>query len=444
WHRVLQLKIPTDFNGHCAVDVTVRFKLRGRLKEISNDNYVSTSHAPFDVFVAPNPLPKTDGWCFGDFHCHTSFTCDQVEFGAPAEAAVILAKSMGLSFFCATDHSYDLDDPPNDYLRKDPELTKWKSMLREVHRLNRADADFVIIPGEEVSAGNSQGRNVHFLILNHPEFLPGDGDSAEQWFKTRPNLTIDEILNQLNSEAVAFAAHPAMRPPLLQRLLVRRGKWEMKDCAHPKLHGLQMWNGTDTDLETGKSFWIQLLLAQERKFIAAGNDAHGNFNRFRQIGIPFITMREHHDHLFGKVRTGVCTENGFGLVNCLEAFKKGAMVVTSGPFVDIEVLTATGKRTRIGQTLADAACKIQCECRASPEFGELKELMVYFGDFAEKREVLLLKVASFTDPYSFSDLMPLTGARGAGYVRAELYSEKSRRTFICLTNPIWIQSMKPV
>lgn len=438
WHRVLEVPLRHDLSGRCMVDVTLHFSQNGETYSVRNDNYVSTSHAPFEVFISGDKLPGSDGWYFGDFHCHTNYTCDQVEFGAPLKAAATLAQAMGLSFYCATDHSYDLDDEPDDYLKKDPRLTKWKDLLEQVKSINRSNGEFVIVPGEEVSAGNTKRRNVHFLILNHPEFLPGDGDSAEKWFRTKPNLSIEQILGQINSEAVAFAAHPSMKPPLLQRLLVRRGNWDVKDCQHPELHGLQIWNGTDADLEAGKKIWTQLLLEGQRKFIAAGNDAHGNFNRFRQIGIPFFTMRENHDHLFGKVRTGIWSENGFSLGACLKAFKEGKMVVTNGPFVQITVTADSGHVARLGEEIFGQQFRLECDCRSTSEFGGLEALKIYFGDLTSKKERLISDIDNFEKLYSHGGVIELAEITTSGYVRAELYSKASARSLVCLTNPIWI------
>ena len=39
-----------------------------------------------------------------------------------------------------------------------------------------------IIPSEELSLHNQDGRNVHALILNNANFLPGQGDGAEEAF----------------------------------------------------------------------------------------------------------------------------------------------------------------------------------------------------------------------------------------------------------------------
>lgn len=438
WHDVLEVNPGVGFQGDCSVNVCIQVQLNGKKRVFKNDNYTCTSHAPFDVLVSEKKLPKSEGWYFGEFHCHTSYTSDQVEFGAPLDASVQLAKAMGLSFYCATDHSYDLDDLPDNYVKKDPDLTKWVNLQAEVKKLNEAHADFVIVPGEEISAGNLKRRNVHFLLLNHKEYMPGDGDSAEKWFRTRPNLTIAQILNKLNSTSVSFAAHPAVKPPFLEWLLVRRGQWEWQDCNHPNLDGLQIWNGTEDGLQKGKELWIRLLLQGKRVFISGGNDAHGNFNRFRQIGLPFLTMREDRSHLFGQVRTGVYLEQPLSLAALLTAFKHGRMIVTNGPFVELQITNEMAQTARVGDAMAGRRFTIDLQCRSSPEFGKLHRLRIYHGDLIAKQENLIRSVKHFVSPDRHQEHLDVGEPTIPGYIRAELFSEREGRILRCFTNPIWI------
>jgi hypothetical protein len=465
------------------VDVAIHFTRNGKRRIAKNDNYTGTNHAPLKVYISEEPFPKTSSWYFGEFHCHTSYTSDQVEFGAPLEATAQLAHAMGLSFFCATDHSYDLDDEPTNYLKNDPQLTKWKARQMEIAHFNASHSNFVIVPGEEVSAGNHKNRNVHFLILNHPEFLPGAGDSAEKWLRTQPDLSISEILSRINSRslaekcrlpskssfdfaqdeakflhgersrtmslpnsglfgqtssAVAFAAHPSTRPPFLEWLLLRRGKWQLNDCTDPRLHGLQIWNGSDNGLHEGKQLWIKLLLEGKRIFISGGSDAHGNFNRFRQIGFPFFTMREHHEHLFGQVRTGVLLENGPSFDAILEAFKHGRVIVTNGPFLDMWVKNENDEIARLGDTISGNEFRLVINCLSSTEFGHLKELRIYQGDLINHQEALLKLQTRFSSPFRLYEEMTLNKGPNPIYLRAELISERDGERLLCLTNPIWI------
>ena len=440
WHEIVEIQPNENLTEHCRVDVTIKFSINGKTREVKNDNYTCSSHDSFGIYISESDLPKTKGWHFGEFHCHTNYTSDQVEFGAPLNASLQLAQAMGLTFFCATDHSYDLDDDPDNYLKNDPSHKKWHSFQEEARRLNLSNPSFIIIPGEEVSAGNSKNRNVHFLILNHPELLPGDGDSAEKWFRTKPNLFIKEILQKINSDSVAFAAHPGVKPPFLEWLLVRRGKWSLQDCSYSGLHGLQIWNGTDDGLTEGKSLWIELLLKGKRVFISGGNDAHGNFNRFRQVGFPFLTMRENHEHLFGKVRTGVFVEDTFSLPTLLKAFKNGRMLVTDGPFVELLVKNARSESARSGDCISGKNFKIDLTCLSSPEFGKLSELRIYKGDLINRKESLFKRVTNFSELFEYHEELKPVGNTAPSYIRAELYSKNEVGILKCFTNPIWLNT----
>jgi len=95
--------------------------------------------------------------------------------------------------------------------------------------------NLVLIPGEEVSAGNHRNKNVHCLILNDPQFHPGNGDSAERLMKHKPTTMLTELLEKKAGSALAIAAHPQEVPPLSQRLILGRGVWDEQDCAHPSL-----------------------------------------------------------------------------------------------------------------------------------------------------------------------------------------------------------------
>lgn len=439
WSRVLRVEAGEEFQGTTRVDVTIEVHIRGRTRVIKNDNHVGTSHAPLNVYLAEDPLPRASGWHFGECHAHTAYTSDQVEFGAPLPATVELAKALGLNFFCATDHSYDLDDLPDNYLQNDPHLRKWGALQREIAHLNAAGGDFVVVPGEEVSAGNHRGRNVHLLVLNHPNYIPGAGDGAERWLRSRPDLTIPEILDQLDAGALAFAAHPEIPPPFLEWLLVRRGRWEGPDYEHPRLHGVQAWNGSDAGLQAGLQRWKQLLLAGRRVVLLGGNDAHGNFNRFRQIGFPFFTMREHHDHLFGRVRTAVHVPGKFSLSTLLDALRDGRAVVTDGPFAELRALNDAGATAGVGETLSGRGARLELRCRTSPEFGPLTGWVIYRGDLAAGVEQCWQSSERFARPWEDAQSFGLDGDGGC-YFRAEVCSERAGREHRCFTNPIWIEA----
>ncbi|MBN2365265.1 MAG: hypothetical protein EH225_04495, partial [Calditrichaeota bacterium] len=290
-------------------EITAKLNYQNSLrqqKELIQDNYAAIPHPPFIIRVSKDPLPCDSNWHWGDLHVHTLYTRDQVEFGASLEDTVIAAQACGLDFLAVTDHSYDLDDETDDYLQNDIHLAKWKKLWEEVADLQKKYPDFVLIAGEEVSAGNQRDQNVHCLILNDPEFYPGSGDSAEKLLHRKPELSVEQLLSKRSENSIAIAAHPREKPPLSQKIMLNRGIWSRKDLENSRLNAIQIANDLhDSWFEETRNFWIQLLLSGRKIGIIAGNDSHGNFNCFRQISIPFLKMTYSRNHLLGQARTAV-------------------------------------------------------------------------------------------------------------------------------------------
>ena len=409
--------------GLRQISVAVSYQCGRHRRTCVSDNHRGTSHAPFPVYISENPLPRIGRCFYGEPHSHTSNTSDQVEFGASLRTNLNMAKALGLDFFAATDHSYDLDDYPDNYLRNDPEIQKWISFRDEAAALNRGEKDFVIIPGEEVSVRNSENRNVHCLVYNHPDFIPGSGDGAEKWFHWNSEYSLHDTLGSLSPGASAFAAHPFEKPPLLQRIFINRGAWTMDDCKNEHLRGLQIINGgTDIALHDEIARWARLLLQGYRLTGLAGNDAHGNFARFRQISFPFFTMREHYYHLFGRWRTGVYLEDGdaFSLTSLLKAMNTGNCFMTNGPAIHFSAGTdSVSLRSRIA---------------SSPEFGLITHVRIIEGIIGSDHESVIqekrYEPAAGSDDWS----LPVTDTKQAVYYRSEVSTEKNRMAF---SNPIW-------
>ncbi|MFQ5752772.1 MAG: hypothetical protein ACE5HI_12315, partial [bacterium] len=172
--------------------------------------------------------------------------------------------------------------------------------------------------------------------------------------------------------------------------------------------------------------------------ISGGNDAHGNFNRFRQIGFPFFTMRENGQHVFGKVRTGVYLEKGLSLKPLLTAFKQGRMIVTNGPFLDIRVTNEKEECARVGAAISGSDFKLKIKCLSTPEYGRLHKLSIYLGDLSTKQEHLFLGPKNFPRAFEYVENIAINKIKNRCYLRAELYSKSNNQTFRCFTNPIWI------
>ncbi len=375
--------------GTNAINVRIEYQIKGKSRSCLNDNHRGTSHAPLPLYISESEIPRIGNALIGETHAHTYYTSDQVEFAASVTHTALLAEAMGLDFYCATDHSYDMDDMPDNYLVNDPNFQKWDKFKSEVETYNSTHSNFVIIPGEEVSIRNHNGRNVHCLVYNSNKFFPGSGDSAERWFRWRSELSLEELTSMVEKRAYIFAAHPFEDSPFLQRLFIGRDRWTDSDCTNTDIHGLQFINGANSQLtEQAKNDWVRLLLQGHRITGIAGNDAHGNFARFRQVGFPFFTMREHYDHLFGKWFTGIYHFETGTKEEILAAMSSGNCYLSNGPAIKFMACNKTGEWISTGNQI-DQIEKLQIQVKSSREFGRLKSVKIYSGDISRGTEKIV-------------------------------------------------------
>ena len=439
WKKIFELHIPDEWRGQkVEIDVLINYEIGGKKKKIHNDNCPGLSHAPLKVNAAQYVQPGLENWVQGDLHFHTDFTDDQVEFGAPMDAAAVMAQAMGMQFFCATDHSYDLDDMENDFLHNDPDLKKWKRLHETIKQLNQKHGKtFVIIPGEEVSCGNAEHRNIHCLVLNHDTYLPGSGDGAERWLRTDSELTVNDVAVRVAPSALAIAAHPKDPIPFLEKILIRRGLWTDEDCRTHGVAGLQILNGLDNNaFREGLEQWRRQLLRGERVFIFAGNDAHGNFNRYRQVKVPMLSLHEIENHQpFGWART--CVWMGgkpLNVEHIVEQLRGGHAVITTGPLVVCTINNENGEIFQIGETAAGSKLTLGLQGETNAEIGKFTEIKIWGGHRNGKEFVL----HNFKhDEMSFQIKLEMSLTLYS-YIRCEAATSKK---MFCYTNPIWIKAI---
>jgi hypothetical protein len=427
--------------GHMTMDVEMTILHNGRTKVVRNNNHRFTSKVPLKFYRSRTKLPSLIGWIYGDAHTHSTYTDDQVEFGSPISAAPHLCRAMGISFFGVMDHSYDLDDRVDNYLLNDPELPKWKAMQREIDDVNGREREFAVLRGEEVSCTNSDRNNVHFLLFGNRRFFHGSGDGGEKWFRTKSEFTIREILEQKEKNVVAFASHPTEEVPYLQRLLLRRDEWNVNDMTETHLAGIQILNGEYSEgFLRGLDIWKWMLKRGDRKFLLAGNDAHGNFNRFVQISIPMLSFREKETQIFGQMKSAVQT-NFISEPSIIEAMGKGRVVITNGPMVTISVETDSPDVGTVGETVVGSRYVVKVQGRTTDEFGTFRSIIVFVGVIG-RTERKLFEITEFTDPYSIHRISDWNEAEFFSYIRAEATTTNAHgldRDGFCFTNPIWIQ-----
>ena len=441
WHRVVSLPRHAEDAGLRQINVHIYLKQGDTDYHFINDNYRILPRKPFDVFFATELLPRLPDFYAGDLHTHSRYTEDQVEFGAPPRAMVPLAQAAGFHFLAITDHSYDLDDDPQNYLRNDPDRRKWQAFLQEVASLH--SPSFVVLPGEEVSCGNANRRNVHLLILNHERFVPGAGDSAEKWLRTDPDLSIETILKQAEPQALYFAAHPGAVPPFLERQLLGRGAWDAIDVRHSGLHGLQIWNGEKEDVQRAERLWVETLLQGRRLRIIAGSDAHGNFGRYRQIQMPHWKMRqEPRFHVFGLHRTLAWLPEGLSRETVLQALAEGHTSLSEGPALVLFAYAPDRPPVPMGGVLRRSCGYLHITALSSSEFGGLIRLILYLGRIGAEREEVFLDIP-LQGQSAYDAHLPIRTTEPV-YYRAEVVSRTPEgRLLRAITNPIWHQPEAP-
>ena len=430
----------TAYKGWIDVDVTFTIESNGRTTTYRNDNHRTSSKRPLRVYISQDHLPRFPGLHLGDPHTHSSFTDDQVEFGCPMKAARELSRAMGLSFFCVTDHSYDLDDHPDSYLSNDPSLEKWKMFQDEIESLQAEGEGFAVVRGEEVTCRNEDGKNVHLLLFGQREFIHGSGDSAERWLRTRSEHTVAEALGLKSEAAVAYAAHAKESVPILQRLLLGRGMWTDRELGRDGLSGIQIINGMlDDGFRRGYREWIRQLLKGKRLYAIGGNDAHGNFNRFRQIGFPFIAIKEQDHQIFGKMRTGLVLGEQISEHAVLQALKRGSPILTDGPVIRLSAQRPGDERGGISETANEDSLDLELGVISSPEFGEIVSVKIIVGKIGNTSEQTAFR---FDGNQGFTLSKQVSVRQTAiSYVRVEAFTSKNNpfdtQQHFCFTNPIW-------
>lgn len=437
WHTVVSIPVEEAFRGHTMrVDCEIAYTLGGVSKKTYNDNFEGLSHSALSVWCASEPLPAIEGWVTGDLHYHSSYTNDQVEFGAPLDAAAAMADAVGLSFFAATDHSYDLDDRTDNFLENDPLLPKWRAQQEEIRAWNARRQRCVILQGEEVSCANMAGRNVHALVLGHPQFLPGSGDSAEKWFHTDAELSVADLARRA-PDALIIAAHPQDRASWLEKFFIRRGRWSDEDVRSDGVHGLQILNGIDDEsFADGLRQWVRLLLKGEKLFICAGNDAHGNFNRYRQVGIPMYRLEERDRHQrFGFAKTAVFLDGEeINAAHILKALREGRSQITTGPLIDWHV-DSDNYSAITGGTVRGRFLKINLKVRSTGEIGSIRSVKVWSGEIHGKEN--LLKEYNYNKIYDCEEVY-LYNITSKSYLRCEVRTDGG---FFAYSNPVWLDPL---
>lgn len=425
-------------SGEVEIKPILNYIVNGQLRQMEVDNYPQIAKKPLHITIADERLPILPGWLAGDTHLHSSLTNDQIEFGAALEQLQHGAQLLGLDFLTATDHSYDLDDQPDNYLVNDPDLVKWHHSRHQIEKMNVSHGP-TIIPGEEISVSNTRGATVHFLHYNDPVYFPGSGDSGDDWPKVRSQLSIDQVLAQRSDNTVSIGAHTAYQFPWLPRILLNRGSWETTDHENPLLDGVQILCGTpaSTAFQDSRQLWINALLNDQKLAAYGGSDAHGNFNRNWHVKIPLWSLGSHEDQIFAQSRT-LLRSDSTQTNDLIEAMQARRTALTTGPVGDL-IVRSNGVQYGIGDILKinrNLEINITINGLSTVEFGSEMDVALYWGDLSYRQESILYHAVDLN--YKFERSIPFSPAAD-GYLRLEITSEGSRWPGVYLSSPIWIE-----
>lgn len=384
---------------------------------ILNDNLIGTSKLGFLCNITSNALPLEESVSYGDIHIHSHYSQSPVEFGTPLRVIDEMANSCGIDFYAVTDHSYDLSCQLDNYLKTDQELTRWKSYLSEVEEIKQSGKR-IILSGEEISCYNSKGKTVHLCAVDSENFIEGSSDGARKnSLKTLPLQDVAQKLCDKNS--LAIAAHPGSKSGFLQRFFLNRGYWSNADITN-NLHALQAVNsGFNKSWDRSKALWIKELLNGNRIPIVGGNDSHGDFNRYRYISMPFLSIAENFDRYLASCKTGLYVKIK-NKDDVKRAIIEGKTFVTNGPFVGLSTTDSIVDSIIHKYDVSGGIKSLTAIIESSYEFGTPFLLTVFLGIVGEKKEKVLLEKTFKEQVYSQIVRFELPHLEGKGYVRAEV------------------------
>ncbi|MFP4416261.1 MAG: hypothetical protein ACLFSB_03225 [Chitinispirillaceae bacterium] len=420
--------------GDLSINATAQVKIKGRNHLIINDNTPTSSKYAYTCSICDDPLPGAHYCSFGDVHVHSQYSQSHVEFGPPVSIIALFAKEYGLDFVGITDHSYDLCCAMKNYLKIDPNLSRWHDQKKNIASLHNT---FTILGGEEISALNGRNRVVHLGGLGLHEYIPGSLDGARHNRGRQKSLHVCEAVGGIRSQrGISFAAHPGSKAGILQRFFLKRGNWQLSDIPD-QLDAFQVVNsGFSKSWYIGRNLWIRALLNGRRLALLAGNDAHGDFNRYRAIGTPFISVHESFDRYLCFARTGIYGKPT-DQPGILQGIRDGKTFVTTGPFLTIS------SSDRIEDTVIGSfsqATILHVIGQSSKEFGYPVALRVFRGDLRLKREKMILYTPLKANTLEASSQIRLQGNQPrAGYIRAELVCRKENgEETMAATSPTFI------
>jgi hypothetical protein len=277
----------------------------------------------------------------------------------------------------------------------------------------------VIVAGEEVSCLNSKSKAIHLCAMGLGKYIPGTLDGARSKTKKDNQLTAATAISQVHSQqGVAFAAHPGSKIGFMQRFFLKRGVWGQKDFSLP-LDGIQgVNNGFLKSWNRAKVLWLNELKKGHKLSLVAGNDSHGDFNRYRYLSIPFISISESFKRYFSNAMTGIYTKIS-NQDDVIKGLKEGKTFITSGPYLSIG-LASTPMKSIVSKADNDLTDKeIAIALISNVEFGFPYCIRLFFGEMRHQSESLIFCKYFKEKQYTVTVTQSLINMKHNGYIRAE-------------------------
>lgn len=411
---VFWLKSELFSTGHFYLTCKLEFTRKKKRKFILNNNLRTSKKGSLKGFYSKEKLPGKDKCIYGDLHVHSQYTESHVEFCPPIKAIDIAASSFGLDFLAITDHSYDLSCSIDNYLIPDNNNKRWQLFQEEFENTKFKTE---IIPGEEISAINSDKKIIHLGGLGLKTFVPGSADGARKKVSKISNcLTISDACNSIhNDKGISFAAHPGAQSRFLQSFLLKRGIWKETDLNDDIDAFQAVNNGFRIGWYRARKLWIRKLLSGSKLPLIAGNDSHGDFNKYIALKTPFFIVSDLDKRYLGFGKTGIYTSRLLNSNSILQYIKDGKTFVTTGPFV--EILDTNENSLISNNTVNISKCKL--EALSTEEFGQIDTVRIFAGSYkTESEQLIILKNNLNTFNYKLD--MDLNKYKDLSYLRAEV------------------------
>jgi len=373
--------------GKVYINCKATLQYRNKKIIVVNDNIFSSSKMPFCCFLTNISLPQASLCSYGDLHIHSQFSQSPVEFGPPIEVIDLIAEAYGIDFVAITDHSYDLACMVDNYLKVSNKSQRWELMLNEISKVNKK-SKIITICGEEISVFNSKNKVVHLCGIGMKEYIEGSADGAR--FNSLRTYKIKEAAEKIHLQnGLAIAAHPGSKCGFMQRLFLKRGIWKNNDLVD--IDAIQaVNNGFSLSWERAKKMWTRELLNNKKIPLVAGNDSHGDFNRYRYIYVPFIYVAENFLRHLAYARTGIYSK-AKSEKDVLECIKKGKTFITTGPFLCLSSssLCQDAIISNNDIKIYNRQIELSAIITSSYEYGYIEKIVIYFGNYSTKKEIIV-------------------------------------------------------